>query len=211
MEIDKNEFNAGGAMIGGGSKRSNIIRTLTANDIIFWGSDSFISVAMALFVVSFINDATILNVGIALMIHRVVNALTSVPIGRFFDKHKGYIDEVTGLSLACFSAGVIYILISFSTEIWQLYLAMLFLGLFSAINLSSWRILFYSHIGQGQIGQTLGVYQMLFSLGIGLFLAIGGFTGEVYGYDTVLMVGGFLMMFGSILPFLIRGYFKEGK
>lgn len=206
MEIERNEHAT--ANLSSVSKRSQVVRTLTANDVIFWGSDAFISVALALFVVTFIEGATILNVGIALMIHRVVGAIAAVPIGRWFDTHKGYIDEVRGLSFACLAAGFCYIMLSFATAIWQLYLAMLFLGFFSTVNLAAWRILFYNNVGKKNFGQTVGVYQMLFSLGIGLFLAVGGFTGDRYGYDTVLMLGGFLMIFGSLLPLLIRGYFE---
>lgn len=205
MEIEKNELNAGGAGIG--SRRAQIVKMLTANDIIFWGSDAFISVALALFVVSFIEGATVLNVGIALMIYRVANALSALPIGRFFDRHRGLLDEVTGLSVACFSTGVLYVLLSFSTHVWQLYVAMLGLGFFTAVNLTSWRILFYSHINQEQMGQTMGVYQMMYSLGVSLFLALGGFAGERFGFDRVLLFGGLVMMIGSALPFLIRGYF----
>lgn len=211
METQKNQLNTAVAAIPSNSKQSNVIRTLTANDVIFWGADAFISVALALFVVTFIEGATVLNVGVALMIYRVVNALSSVPIGRFFDRNKGYLDEVTGLSFACFFAGVAYILLSFSTAIWQLYVVMFCLGITSAINLTSWRILFYKHIDNEQFGQTLGLYQMLYSLGIGLFLVVGGFAGENFGYDRVLLFGGLTMFVGSTLPFLIRSYFDDGK
>lgn len=193
------------------TKRSQVVKILTANDVIVWGSDAFISVALALFVVTFIEGATILNVGIGLMIHRVMGALSAVPIGRWFDTHRGYLDEVRGLSFACLVAGFCYILLSFATEIWQFYLLMFFLGMASMVNLASWRILFYSNIGKKQFGQTIGVYQMLFSLGIGLFLAVGGFAGDRYGYDTVLLFGGVMMTFGSLLPLLIKGYFEPEK
>lgn len=191
------------------NKRSNIIKTLTANDISFWGADAFISVAMALFVVSFIEGATILNVGVALMINRVVGAVASVPIGRWFDKNRGQLDEVWGLATACFLAGCIYVALSFSSEIWQLYTAMFFLGIVTVTNLASWRILFYSNVDTSKLGQTIGVYQMLNSLGIGLFLVVGGFTGDRFGYDKVLLVGGLIMACGSVLPVLIRGYFAK--
>jgi len=191
--------------------RTYIIRTLTANDVAFWGADAFVSVALALFVVSFIEGATILNVGVALMIHRVVGAFAAIPIGRWFDKHKGHLDEVWGLSIACMLGGFTYVLLSFSTAVWQLYVAMFFLGIFAVVNLASWRILFYSNVDSDQFGQTVGIYQTMYSFGIGLFLVIGGFTGERFGYDTVLLVGGLLMVFGSTLPLLIRGYFDEGN
>lgn len=208
MEIERNELNTGALDT---NKRSNIVRILTANDVAYWGADAFISVALALFVTTFIEGATVLNVGIALMINRVVGAIAAVPIGRWFDKHKGYMDEVWGLALACLLAGLTYILLSFSTEIWQLYTAMFFLGIISVIDVSSWRILFYSHVDHGRLGQTIGVYQMLYSLGIGLFLAIGGFTGERFGYDKVLFFGGLIVACGSLLPVLIRGHFLKAK
>lgn len=207
MEINKSELEAA-KLSAAAAKKAHIIKTLTANDVMFWGSDAFISVALALFVTTFLEGATILNVGIALMIHRVTGALASVPIGRWFDKQKGYADEVMGLSAACLCAGIVYFALSFSTQIWQLYLAMFFLGILSVINIASWRILFYSNVEQKQFGQTIGVYQMMFSLGIGLFMAIAGFTGERFGYDRVLMIGGLLMIVGSALPLLLRDYFK---
>ena len=193
------------------TKRSQVVKILTANDVIVWGSDAFISVALALFVVTFIEGATILNVGIGLMIHRVTGAVAAVPIGRWFDTHRGYLDEVHGLSFACLVAGFSYIILSFATSIWQFYLIMFFLGISAMVNLASWRILFYSNIGKKQFGQTVGVYQMLFSLGIGLFLAVGGFAGDRYGYDMVLLFGGVMMTFGSLLPLMIKGYFKPEK
>ena len=88
MELDKSQLET--AKLGPvAAKRSQIIRTLTANDVMFWGADSFISVALALFVVTFIEGSSVLNVGIALMIHRVTGALASVPVGRWFDRQKG--------------------------------------------------------------------------------------------------------------------------
>lgn len=204
-----NDLDKAGIESANNSKDASIIRTLTANDIAFWGADAFISVALALFVVSTIEGATVLNVGIALMIHRVTGSLLAVPIGRFFDKHKGYLDEVWGLWLACFLAGLIYMALSFSTAIWQLYLAMFLLGGTSILNLTSWRILFYNSIDKERFGQTTGVYQMLFSFGIGLALVVGGFAGDRFGYQSVLLIGGMVMAAGSFLPLMLRGYIEE--
>ncbi len=208
MEIQRHVLNTSGGAMNALERRSAIVKMLTASDVTYWGADAFISVALALFVVAFIEGATVLNVGVALMIYRVIGALAAVPRGRLFDRHRGYMDEVWGLSLACFFGGVVYILLSFAAAVWQLYLAMFFLGIISTVNLASWRILFYNNIDKKQFGETIGVYQMLYSLGIGLFLAVGGFAGERFGYDKVLFLGGLLMIVGSVLPLLIRSYFK---
>jgi len=211
MEVEKSELNISNPATNAIDKRTSVVKILTANDVTVWGADAFISVALALFVVSSIEGATVLNVGVALMIHRIVGAVASVPIGRWFDKHKGFIDEVYGLWFACMSAGFVYILLSFATQIWQLYVAMFFLGIIAVTNFASWRILFYSNIEKGQLGQAVGVYQMLFSFGIGLFLVVGGFAAEKFGYRWVLMMGGMIMVFGSLLPLMLRGYLTGGK
>jgi MFS family permease len=207
MEIDRNEMNAGGTI--SADRHSSIIKTLTANDVAFWGADGLISVVLALFIVSFIPGATVLNVGIALMINRTMSALAAIPLGRLFDKHRGHLDEVWGLALACFATGGIYLLLSFATAVWQLYVAMFFLGISYAVNLASWRILFYSNVRKREFGVEMGIYQTAYSFGVALFMAIGGFAGERFGYERVLMFGGLLMMCGSILPLLIRSYFSK--
>lgn len=207
MEIDRNESNVAGLGITTSNKRSSIIQTLTANDVVFWGADALVTVVLALFIVSSIKDATVLNVGIAFTINRAVGALAAIPLGRWFDKHKGYLDEVTAVTIACFITGGLYILLSYATHVWQLYTVMFFLGISYAIDLSAWRILFYSHIRGEGFGQTVGVYQTIYSLGVALFMALGGFAGERLGYGNVLLIGGSLMMIGSSLPLLIRTYF----
>lgn len=207
MELSKSEIESS-KLSEAQVRRSHIAKTLTANDVMVWGADAFISVALALFVITFIEGATVFNVGIALMIHRVVGAIAAIPVGRWFDSHKGYVDEVLGLSIACLGAGLVYFLLSFATQIWQLYVAMFVLGIMAVVNIASWRILFYRNIAAKQFGHAIGVYQMMFSLGIGLFMAIAGFTGDRFGYDKVVMFGGLIMIAGSSLPLLIRGYFK---
>lgn len=209
MEIERNEMNVAGLGVNTGDKRSSIIKTLTANDVSFWGADALIMVVLALFIVSFVKDATVLHVGIAFTINRAVGALAAIPLGRWFDAHKGYLDEVTALAGACLATGSLYVVLSFVTHVWQLYVIMFFLGIAYAINLSAWRILFYSHVHKEEFGQTVGVYQTAYSLGIALFMAIGGFAGERFGYDKVLLIGGLLMMGGSSLPLLIRTYFMR--
>lgn len=188
------------------SKRNSLIKALTANDIMFWGGDAFIGVILALFVVNFIDGATATHLGIAFMIQRVTNALVAIPIGRYFDSHKGYLDEVWGLTIASFFYGLVYVLLGFSTAIWQLYLAMFAFGVVRTIDLSSWRILFYGHISRGQVGEATGMYQTLFSFGLGLCMSLGGFAGERFGYNTVLIVGGLFIMAASFLPPLVKNY-----
>ena len=189
------------------SKRGNILRALTMNDITYWGSNSFIAVIFALFVIEFVDGGSATHVGLALMIYSGISAGMSIPVGRFFDLHKGYLDEIWGLSLASFVGGAIYIMLSFSTELWHLYVAMTIFGLVSAVNLTSWRIVFYNNIDKDEYGETVGIYQTIFSIGEGAALALGGFMGERFGFDVVVFWGGVVMILGGFLPLMLREYF----
>mgnify|MGYP002396401372 CR=1 FL=1 len=191
------------------SERGRMLRAMTINDITYWGSFSFISVIFALFVIEYIEGGSATHVGLAMMIYSVISAGFSIPAGRFFDTHKGYLDEVWGLALSGFLTGLIYIAMSFASQLWHLYVAMGMLGILASINMSSWRILFYNNIRKREYGETIGIYQTLFSIGEGGAMALGGFFGETFGFDAVIFWGGIAIFVGGFLPLLIRSYFSK--
>lgn len=184
---------------------------MTLSDISFWGTYSFISVIIALFVVEFIEGGSATHLGLSSMVYSAIAAILSIPIGRFFDKHKGYLDEVWGLSFASAATGVVYIWLSFATDLWQLYLAMALLGAVSVINTTSWRILFFNNIDKKEYGETVGIYQTLMSIGEGMALALGGIMGDIFGFEKVVFYGGVVILFGSLIPIGIKSLFKKRK
>ncbi len=186
------------------SKVGYLLRILTVDDVSFWGANSLISVIFALFVVENIVGATAVHVGIGLMLRELTLALLSIPVGRMFDRRKGLLDEVTFLSVSGFLVGTAYLLLSLSNQIWHLYAIMIVIGVSQAINLNAWRVLFYGSIQETERGETVGVYQTVMSITIALILGIGGFVGETYGFNVVLILGGFMAILGGILPLFLR-------
>ena len=191
------------------TKQGSIARALTLNDIFFWGGISFVGVVITLFIVTFIEGATVEHVGIAFMIRLLARAIFALPVGRFFDKYKGYADEIWALSFAASIFGLLHVVLGFSTEIWQLYSIMFFLGVLEAVDSSSWRILFYGNISRTFLGKINGVYDMFYSVGSALCLVLGGYVAASIGYDKTVIVGGLFIMVGGFLPLLIRGYLSK--
>lgn len=191
------------------SKVGFLLRILTIDDVSFWGANSLISVILALFIVDNIAGATAINVGIGLMLRELTLAFLSIPVGKMFDRTKGLLDEVVFLSISGFLVGTSYILMSFSTQIWQLYALMILIGIGHAVNLNAWRILFYGSIHESERGQTIGVYQTVMSITIALILGIGGFIGERYGFNVVLILGGMMSVVGGVLPLFLREAIKK--
>ena len=81
---------------------------------------------------------------------------------------------------------------------------MIVVGVGNAIDLNAWRILFYGSIDEHERGQTVGIYQTIMSITTALILALGGFIGEKYGYNIVLIIGGLMSFTGGILPLFLR-------
>lgn len=190
--------------------RGKVIRTLTLSDLSFWAVDAFVSVILVLFVIQFIDGGSATHAGLAFLVYKGIAAFLSIPVGRFFDSHKGHIDEVWGLAVASFVYGGTYVLLAFASELWHLYVAMIVMGAMSTVNLLSWRTLFYNSLHKDTYTETVGTYQTVVFLGQGVALAMGGIVGDTFGFNTVVFYGGIIITLGGFLPLSIR-YFIDKK
>ena len=159
---------------------------------------------MALFVVQYIDGGTASTIGISWMLYRLTSALTTVQIGNFLDRHKGYMDEVWSLFIVSVLAGITYIALSFATQIWHLYLAMGILGVLRSFDINAWKIIFYSHLESKTKGRTLGTYDAVYSVAIGAVYALAGFVGDIYGFRNVVILGGILIVLGGFPVLSLR-------
>jgi len=191
------------------SPRGKMLRAMTLNDVAYWGADAFIFVIYALYVVNFIEGGSATHVGITIFIYYFTRALSSISVGKYFDTHKGYFDEFWGLTLTCFITGSVFMLLSQASLLWHVYFAMIVLGFVSAINLTSWKVLFYSNIEKKEYGQTIGVYQTTVAVAYGLAAALGGITGDLFGFDVVIFVGGLVTFVSGFSPLMVKHYFLE--
>jgi MFS family permease len=180
-----------------------VIRSLTLHDVTYWGSFDMLMVVLALFVVTKIEGGSASDVGIALFIYKAVSLLISIPLGGLFDRIPTFKDEQIGLIASSLITGFMYLLLAFATVKWQLFLIMAIVGLSRSINLNSWRKIFNKSLNSDHSGVQLGVYDTVFSLGTALMNVIAGFMSEIYGIKVVLLVMGFIVLFGSIFPLWI--------
>jgi|APSaa5957512535_1039671.scaffolds.fasta_scaffold01533_17 MFS family permease len=186
------------------TKYSRITEVLALNNVLYWGGDTFVSVVLALFVTQYITDSSASSVGIAYMIYRLSSSLSTASIGKFLDKHKGYIDEIWALFFASIVAGLSYIALSFATELWHLYLSMAILGVCRSFDNNSWTILFYSHMEESKRGRIIGANDAIYGVAMGAMAALSGFVGEIYGFRVVILVAGLLMLVGGFPVLSLR-------
>ncbi len=186
------------------TKYSHIAEVLTLNDVLYWGGDTFISVILALFITQYINGASASSVGISYMIYRIASSLSTIYVGKMFDKIKGYTDEIWALFIVSLVAGVTYVGLSFATELWHLYLAMGVLGVCRAVDINSWKLIFYSHLEPNTKGRTIGTYDAIYGIAIGALAALSGFVGEIYGFRVVVLLAGIIVLMGGFPVLSLR-------
>jgi len=190
-------------------RRSNILSALTFNDAFYWGADIFVAIIFALYLTQNIEGGTATHVGIIYAIYRISRALFALPFGRFFDKHKGYVDETWALILSGLIVGSSYIGLFFATELWQVYVAMIVVGIGHAMNIGSWTVLFYNNMRKDQRGKVVGAYQTIMQIVYGLSAALAGFAGDRFGFEWIILIAGIATILSGIAPFTIKSLLKK--
>ena len=190
-------------------KKSGILSALTYNDAAFWGADAFVAVVFALYITQNIEGGSAIHVGLVFGLYRAVRAFLSVPIGRFLDKRKGHIDEYYMLFLSGLMVGLTYLALFFSTELWHVYLGMLFIGIGHSLDVNSWRILFYGNVPDDRAGEVNGIYETIMQIVYGLAIIIAGFVGEIFGFEWTLFWAGIATLSSSLILIFVRD--SKGK
>jgi len=183
--------------------RNAVIKALTLSDFSVWPSSSMIAVIYTLFVLDQINGATVFHAGVSSMIFILVSAFVNIPIGRFMDGIKGYIDETYMLAASSFIRGISIILMAFSTEIWQIYLLQSFLGIARSMNLTAWRVIFNKFLEDKNKAEQWSMYDTVIAVGLATATLIGGYLGITIPYSYIVFIGGVTTLIGGIFPLLV--------
>jgi len=187
------------------TKYAHITEVLTLNDVLYWSGDAFFAVVLALFITQHIEGSSTSTVGVSYMIYRLLSSLSTVSIGKLFDKHKGYVDEIWALFFVSIVAGTTYIALSFSTQLWHLYLAMGIFGVCRSVDINAWKMLFYSHLDSTAKGKTIGTNDAIYGIAMAVMAALAGFIGDMYGFRIVVLVAGLLVLLGAFPVLSLRG------
>jgi len=185
-------------------RKSAILSALTFNDAAFWGADVFVGVVFALYITQNITGGNAIHVGLIFGLYRAIRAFAAIPIGRYLDDHKGHIDEYYTLLTSGMITGIAYFALFFSTELWHVYLGMVFIAVGHSLDISAWRILFYGNIPDKAEGEVIGIYETIMQIVYGLAIIIAGFVGEIFGFEWTLFFAGAITVFSSLILLAVR-------
>ena len=185
------------------TKKSTLLSALTFNDATFWVADVFVGVIFALYVTQTLGGSAI-DVGLVFGVYRVARAFFAIPIGKYLDKIKGHVDEYRTLLLSSFLVGAMYLSLFFATELWYVYVAMFIIGFGHALDVASWKILFYGNLPKGNEGEMIGVYTTVMQIIYGLGTIAAGFIGELFGFEWIMLFAGVLTIASGLILVLVK-------
>lgn len=179
-------------------KKSDVLSSLTLNDVLFWSGDYFVAVVFALYVTEMLGG-TAGDVGVLFGMYFITRSITAIPVGKYFDNHKGHIDEYIALTISTAAAGLLYMSLSFAENLWFAYATMVCVAIAHTITNLAWKVLFYSNVPQKSEGKILSVYESLSQLTWGLAVIISGFVADNFGYDWAIFFGGLISLMSSLV------------
>ncbi len=182
---------------------NKVIQMLTLSDFGMNSSGAISGVIFTLFVINQIQGATITDAGLSSLFFLSSSALLNIPLGRFMDKTKGFMDENIILASSLFLRGIAMILLAFSTQIWQLYILQVILGIARSMNFTSWRVLFSKFLDTKHIAAQWSLYDTVIAIGLGVATLIGGILGDIVPFSYVIFIAGIISIVGGIFPLLM--------
>ena len=102
---------------------------------------------------------------------------------------------------ALFVSGVIYILISYATSVYQLIPLFMFAGVFSGINTAMNNVV-SSQVPRERLGTAIGMVQTGVFVGVAIGPLLGGFLADTFSYRIGMRTSGGLLFLASSLVIL---------
>lgn len=181
-----------------------VIKILILSDFLIWSAQQLYAPIFAVFVTDQIAGGSLEVVGISSSIYFIVRSIVEAPIGMWIDRTKAEKDDLyTALWGTCLTALVMFGY-PFITEVWQLYLAQVVLGIGAAIAFPGWYSIFTQHIDKNKEALEWSLYDVLLGLGMAGAAALGGFLATVYGFDALFTLSGVSTIIGALLLLSIR-------
>lgn len=188
-----------------------VLSVLTLSDFSTWSSANLTGVIFTLFALEHIKGSTITDVGLSSLVFLGTSALLNIPLGKYLDNLKGYVDENYVLVASSLVRGIALMLLAFSTQLWQLYILQAVLGVARSMNYVSWRVLFSKFLDPKHVAEQWSVYDSIIAIGLGFAALIGGYLGDNFPFSYVIFIAGVVTVIGGVFPLFIHKEVGEAK
>ena len=189
-------------------KVNGAVKTLVFISAMVNMADGFLSPIFALFITQRIVGGSVATVGFAVATYWLVKSVIQLPIARFLDMTDGERDDY----LAMIIGGVLFVvtplLYLIVSKPLELYAVQALQALAGSLYVVPWNSIFTRHVDKFRIGFEWSLNSSALGFGIMATSALGGFLGDRFGFDLVIVLVSLLNAVGVVGMFVLGRYIK---
>lgn len=197
-------------------KINKIIKTMIASDVALLTGFGFIAPIFAIFIAQKITAGDTAEAakiaGFTMAIYWGIKSLLMIPFGKYLDKNHGEKDDLYFTVIGNLLAAVAVFGYIFSFLPWHIYLLQGIYSLGMAMNIPGWTAIFTRHIDKGQEAFEWATRSTVIGIGAGTSGALGGLIAFQFGFTTLFVAVGIVVLISALLPLLIyKDIARRGK
>lgn len=181
-----------------------VIKILIVSDFLIWSAQQLFAPVFAVYVTQQIAGGSLEVIGISASIYFIIRSIVEAPVGLWIDRTKSEKDDLYTALWGTLLTALVMFWYTFMTQVWELYLAQVVLGIGAAIAFPGWYSIFTRHIDKNKEALEWSLYDVLLGLGMAAAAALGGFMATVYGFDVLFNLAGVGTILGALLLLSLR-------
>jgi MFS family permease len=186
-----------------------VVRMMILSDVVWGGAVGLLGPIFAIFIVDFIDGATIAVAGVATSIYLITKSIAQIPAASIIDRIRGEKDDFWILFFGSVAAALIpafYLIIS--TPL-QLYISQFLYGLIVAFTYPSYMAIFTRHVDKDKVGTEWGIYFTLNDFSAAVTASIGAVLAQTVGFHALIAGVVFVSILGVLLLLPLRPYMRD--
>lgn len=189
---------------------NRLIIFLIISNLFIVSSAGFVAPILSVFIVKDIAGGSLAMIGIATAIYWLVKSILQLFIGRWLDKTPGEKDDLWVLVIGNFIAGLAAFLYLLAQNALHIYLIQLVLAVSGALIVPSWSAMFSRHLDKFREAFEWSLNSSVaYGLGAGVAGLIGGIIAQIFGFEMVFVLSGFVGIASAIVLVPVHKYLER--
>jgi len=187
---------------------NTVVRMLILSDVVWGGATGLLGPIFAIFIVDFIEGASIAVAGVATSVYLITKSVAQIPAASVVDKIRGEKDDFWILFTGSVAAAIVPIFYLIINTPLQLYIIQFVYGLIIAFTYPSYMAIFTRHVDQDKVGTEWGIYFTLNDFSAAVAASIGGVIAQTIGFHALIVGVVFVSILGVLLLFPLKPYMR---
>lgn len=187
---------------------NKVIRILILSDAVLLTGMGFVAPIFAIFIANNIQGGDVRVAGFAAATYWIVLSAVLIPFGKYLDKNHGEKDDLWFIVIGNTLAALAVFGYIFAKFPWHVYLLQAIYGIGMAMNIPGYTAIFTRHIDKGKEASSWSVRATFVGMGAGIAGSLGGIVAYRFGFKTLFLGIGVILLLSALLPLLIQKELK---